>query len=237
MQIKIIFDKGTKNDKLQTGWGIAFLVNGKILFDTGEKGKWLISNMSVLGVDINELQAVVISHDHWDHTRGLWELLKRKENLTVYGCPSFSRDFKEIVNSSGGNLIESKGLTEIMENIFVTGEIPGSYNGGYMPEQALLLKSKRGLTVMTGCAHPGIIKILEKVKEDFPQEKIYLVFGGFHLMGKEKPEIQLIVGRFREMGIENVGPTHCTGYQAEKLFKEKYKEAYFSIKVGETFEI
>ncbi|MFA5101478.1 MAG: MBL fold metallo-hydrolase, partial [Candidatus Omnitrophota bacterium] len=78
MNIKVLYDKNTTNKKLHTGWGVSFLIDDTILFDTGEKGESLLENMRSLGVDINKIEAVVLSHDHWDHTGGLWDLLKMK---------------------------------------------------------------------------------------------------------------------------------------------------------------
>src|SRR4030042_462106 len=150
MRIKIIFDKITENKKLHTGWGVSFLADDRILFDTGENGSWLMENMKYLRVNISTMEAVVISHDHWDHQGGLWELLKNKIGLTVYACPNFSAGFKEKVRSLKGNLIETKKNIEISKGIFITGEIAGEYKGEYMPEQALVAKTDKGLTVITG---------------------------------------------------------------------------------------
>lgn len=79
-------------------------------------------------------------------------------------------------------------FAEIAKNIFVTGEIPGVYKDEYLPEQALVVKTKKGITVIAGCSYPGIVKILKKVKRQFPQDKLYFVFGGFHLKDTSKVE-------------------------------------------------
>lgn len=237
MKIKILFDKGTKDKKLHTGWGVSFLAGEKILFDTGENGAWLIRNIVNLEVDIGTIEAVVISHDHWDHTGGLWEVLKRRKGLKVYACPHFSQEFKDKVKALHGTLIELEKFTEITKNIFVTGEIPGVYKGEYLPEQALVVKTKKGITVIAGCSHPGIVKILKKVKKKFPQDKLYFVFGGFHLKDSSKGEINSIVEKFKEMNVEKAGPTHCSGRYAEEIFRERYDKNFISIRTGQILKI
>jgi len=235
MEIKIVFDNDVINSKFSNGWGFSCLVDKRILFDTGEKAEYLFNNMKNMSIDVTCIETVVISHDHWDHTGGLWELLKKKSGIKVYACPNFSSEFKNKVRKFQGELIETEKIIEITENIFVTGEISKGQNG--IPEQALVVKTGKGITMITGCAHPGIVRMVEKVKEAFPSEKIYLVFGGFHLMDKDKREAKLIVEMLKEMGVEKVGPTHCSGYDAKVIFKESYGDNFISIKAGQVFEI
>jgi len=237
MKVRILFDKDARNKNLHIGWGVSFLIDNRFLFDTGEKGNWLIENMESLNVNMDKIEAVVISHDHWDHTGGLWDLLKKNEGLTVYACPNFSLEFKDKVKRLKGKLIEAREVAKIARDIFVTGEIAGEYKGKYMPEQALLVKTKNGISVITGCAHPGIIGIIENVKKIFPHEQIYLTFGGFHLMNKNRDVIESVADRFKEMGIRRVGPTHCSGKEAEAIFKGKYKDDFISIRVGQTLNV
>ncbi len=252
MRIKVIFDKDaldkallfrrdegvcSPDKNLHTGWGVSFLIDDRILFDTGEKGEWLIENMRSLGIDIKKIEAVVISHDHWDHTGGLWEILKVRKGLTVYACPGFSKAFKDKAKEAQAELIEIKKPAEISENIFVTGEIAGAYHGKYMPEQAIILKTKNGLTVITGCAHPGVLKMVEKAKARFPAEPVYLVLGGFHLMESDKRAIEIVVENFKRMNILKAGPTHCSGGAAEDIFKKYYEGNFVPIKAGHQIEV
>jgi len=237
MKLNILFDKVTENKKLHTGWGISFLINNNILFDTGENGSLLMKNMKNLKIDIDKIEAVVISHDHWDHQGGLWDLLKKKKGLTVYACPNFSVEFKDKVKKLKGNLKETKKTTEILSNIFVTSEIAGEYKGEYMPEQALVVKTKRGISLITGCAHPGIIKIVNTVKKTFSNENIYAVLGGFHLMDNDERLIEIIADEFKKLGVKKVGATHCSGPKAEEIFKLRYKKDFLPIKVGKEIQV
>ncbi|MDD4980102.1 MAG: MBL fold metallo-hydrolase [Candidatus Omnitrophica bacterium] len=237
MRIKVIFDKGALENSLRTGWGVSFLVDEKILFDTGEKGEWLLQNMRSLGVDINKIEAVVISHDHWDHWGGLWDILKEREGFKVYSCPGFGKEFKDKVKELGGDLIEVQKIIEIAPDIYITGEIPGAFRGRYMPEQAIVLKTNNGLTIITGCAHPGILKMVEKAKAKFPVEPVYFVLGGFHLMESDKRAIEIVAENFKKLNIIKAGPTHCSGEVAEDIFKKYYAENFVSIKAGQEIEV
>lgn len=237
MEIKIVFDNINLNEKFTPGWGFSCLLDKTILFDTGEKPEYIFKNMKNLQIDISKIEAVVISHDHWDHTGGLWDLLEKTKNINVYGCPNFSEEFKKKVVSLGGNLILAGKLTEVKQNIFTTGEIAGTYKGSFIAEQALLIKEKEGIIIITGCSHPGIIKIIKSVKENFPEERITFVFGGFHLMDKDIREMELILEKFKELKVEKVGPTHCSGYEAQRIFQKAYKDKFIKITAGKILEI
>jgi 7,8-dihydropterin-6-yl-methyl-4-(beta-D-ribofuranosyl)aminobenzene 5'-phosphate synthase len=236
MQIKILFDSVALDNKFSTGWGVSYLIDGRILFDTGEKSGALLKNMKNMDVHISDIKVVVISHDHWDHRGGLWGVLKENNRLKVYACPNFSRRFKNRVKSYGAQLIEADKFTQISKGVYTTGEIGGRYAFKYMPEQALVLKTPKGVVILTGCAHPGIINVIENVKQNIP-DSIYLVLGGFHLMGKHKKTINPIVDKFRQLNIKKVAPSHCTGKNATKLFKEKYRDDFIEVKVVQEIEV
>ena len=236
MEIKILFDNAAADKKFSTGWGLSYLIDGDILFDTGDKPKPLLKNIKNAGVNISDIKRVVISHDHWDHTGGLWALLKENPKLKVYGCPDFSKSFKKKVKAAGCELIENDSFGEIRKNIYTTGSMAGKYLGLYLPEQSLVLKTPKGLTVLTGCAHPGIINIIEKVRENIAGN-IYLAFGGFHLGNSFKKTIAKILEKFKELKIEKAAPSHCSGQKAMDMFKEEYGEDFIEIKVGDTIDI
>ena len=237
MQVKTLFNSASVDNDLSIGWGVSFLVGNGVLFDTGEKGESLLNNVNKMKVDLSLIGDVVISHDHWDHTGGLWEILKQRQNINVYACPGFSDIFKKKVESGNNNLIENYDVAEISKGIYVTGEIRGEYKGKHISEQSIVIDGDKGLTVITGCAHPGIINILEFVRTKFPGKPFYAVFGGFHLMDKHLRNIDSIVNVFKELGVKKAGPTHCSGTEAENIFKEEYGNDFMSLRVGEVVHV
>jgi 7,8-dihydropterin-6-yl-methyl-4-(beta-D-ribofuranosyl)aminobenzene 5'-phosphate synthase len=236
MEIKILFDSKRLSRTFLAGWGVSYLIGNRILFDTGEKSSCLFNNMDRMDVKIHDIETVVISHDHFDHTGGLWDILRGKQGLDLYVCPGFSREFKNKAKTNGCNLIEVNSFMKIADGIYTTGQIEERCGLDYIAEQALVLETEKGLTIATGCAHPGIIKIVEYVM-DHINGKIHLVMGGFHLLDDPVRKIKQVNSKLKALGVRYVGPGHCTGEDAAKIFKESYKENFIDIKVGRTIEV
>ncbi len=231
MYVKVLYDEKAKRGLL-SGHGFSCLVDGKVLFDAGGGANSLTENMRRMMVFPSDLQKVVISHDHWDHTGGLWELLKEKKGLEVYACPSFSDTFKDCVSESGGKLVLAEKFTRITENIYVTGTIEGEHKGEVVSEQALVVKGDMGVSVITGCAHPGIINMLEVIKKKMKVKQLYMVFGGFHLGEMERDDIGEVIKGFDDLGVMKAGPTHCSGDKPRRMFKGKYHENFIAVQAG-----
>lgn len=236
MYVKVLYDNKAKKG-LVSGWGFSCVIDGKILFDTGEASASLIENMERMMVSPEDLEAVVISHEHWDHTGGLWEILKRKKGLKVYACPSFSDTFKDCVKELGGELIPADGMMDVTDGIKVSGEIYGANIDPYIPEQALIIKGDKGVSVITGCAHPGLMSMLKKIKQDLCIEKFYMVFGGFHLGALEIAEISDVVAGMKSLGVYKVGPMHCTGDKAIRVFGGQYHGNFIAVKAGHVIHL
>jgi len=237
MNVKVLFNGSSIDDKLFVGWGLAFLIDGKVLFDTGEDGGLLINNINKLKVNLEKAESVVISHDHSDHTGGLWDVLEKKPKIKIFGCPGFTEDFKEKVLESSARLIESCHFARINTGIYSTGEIIGTYKGKDIAEQSLIIKTDKGFSVITGCAHPGIINILERIKAQLSVEDFYAVIGGFHLKDSSIREIKEIVNKFTKLKVKRVGATHCSGENAENIFRKVYGDNFLSMKVGEIITV
>jgi len=235
ISIVTLYDNYLVDPRLKTGWGFSCLVkagNKNILFDTGADFEILFYNVERMGIDIKRVDSVFLSHVHEDHTGGLKGILEKNGNLTVYIPDSFPDSIRELIKSSGGKYINVKGPVKISEGIFSTGEL-----GDLIKEQSLILNSERGLIIITGCAHPGILSIIEKAKEMFPKEKIYLVLGGFHLTGASDYRLNSIIDKFEELGVQKVAPCHCSGSRCRELFKKEYKENFIENGVGKIIEV
>ncbi len=229
-----IYDNYQSNPDLQTGWGFGCVVRLKdktILFDTGADSETLLSNMEKLKIKPEEIDIVVLSHIHWDHVGGLAGFLEKNSNVTVYAPVSFPKSFKEEINQTGASVVEVGKEIEIEKGIFSTGEL-----GTWIKEQSLVINSEKGLVIITGCSHPGIVKIVKRAKEITGKE-VYLVIGGFHLSGARDSELKRIINDFRGLEVKKVAPCHCSGDRTRQLFSEEYKTNYIENGVGKIIQI
>jgi 7,8-dihydropterin-6-yl-methyl-4-(beta-D-ribofuranosyl)aminobenzene 5'-phosphate synthase len=229
MTLTIVYDNNAYNPRLQTDWGFACLIewgDTTLLFDTGGDGDLLLSNVTKLGFDPSEVDVVVLSHIHGDHTGGLSHLLATGVQPLVYTPRAFPDDFKAQVRLQT-ELVEVDHAMEISDGVYTTGEM-----GSGIIEQALVLKTSKGLVVVTGCAHPGVAEMVHRAKE-VGGDEVYLVLGGFHLGQASKAEIEQIIATFRQMGVQKVAPCHCTGDKATGYFREAYGEDFIECGVGQ----
>ena len=234
IKMMVVYDNNPYNKELVTDWGFSCFVEGlekSILFDTGARGQILLSNMKKLGLHPERIDAVVLSHAHRDHTGGLEELLKGNNGIEVWMPYFFPSDFRKKIREMGTSIVEVEKSRKICERAFTSGVL-----NGWIKEQALILETKGGLILMTGCAHPRITHIVSAVKGIFEKE-IVLALGGFHLAGFDEEEIAGIVEKFRKMGVQKVGPCHCSGNDARIFFHEEYQKDFVEIGVGKEIEI
>jgi 7,8-dihydropterin-6-yl-methyl-4-(beta-D-ribofuranosyl)aminobenzene 5'-phosphate synthase len=234
IKVTILYDNTTAVDGTQADWGFSALVEGgekTILFDTGTKPEILKHNVEELGVDLSGVDVVIFSHEHGDHTGGINFALEKIKGVPVYFGASFRQGFDARVRDLGSEPIRIKDPYEICPGIFSTGEMSGP-----AAEQSLIFDTGEGLTVMTGCAHPGVDKIVARARE-LHGKPVTFVFGGFHLMQKTRPEVDAIIGRFAESGVIRCGATHCTGEKQIGWFQEHYKDHYVPMGVGRIIPI
>ena len=200
IKITIIYDNTTWLDSLDPDWGFSCLVEAfgtSILFDTGAHSRILYDNMNKLDIDPKEIDMVFISHDHWDHVDGLPGVLDINPDIKVY-CPS---SFSSIPSVNG--IIKINEAVKISPNIYSTGELEGI-------EQSLVINSRKGVTVVTGCSHPGVGTTLEASSKIGPVKNL---IGGLHDFS-DLPVLK---------PLEKICATHCTQYinEIKKWYPEK----------------
>jgi len=234
VRFSILYDNYLHKEGTKPDWGFSCLIEGTektILFDTGTNPEILMHNIEQLGVDLKDVDQIVISHEHYDHTGGLNAVLEKNHEVFVYLPVSFPYEFVRNVETKKAEVISVDEPVEICQNVYSTGEM-----GAQIKEQSLILNTDKGLIIVTGCSHQGIVAILKRAKELF-ESPIHLVFGGFHLGAKSSAELEEIIRNFKEIGVEKCGATHCTGDEAIEMFKRAFGENYMPMGTGRIFEI
>ncbi|OGX17880.1 MAG: hypothetical protein A3K83_07800 [Omnitrophica WOR_2 bacterium RBG_13_44_8b] len=201
--------------------GLSILMDDDILFDTFGNPIYVVKQLKRFNVDLGKIKHVVISHDDWDHVTGLWKILERNRDVTVYICPRFKSEIKAKIKCHGARLAEVEGITNIRDNIYSGGELVGKRDESNIPEQYLAVKTDRGVLLLTGCAHPGIVEIVQHAKNSFNADIRFLI-GGLHLKHHITKDARNIILKLKKLGVCQIAPLHCTGQAAQDLFGEEY---------------
>jgi len=249
--------------------------SASLLFDTGLSKTGLIHNMDVLGLKPKELQAIVLSHGHADHTQGLAGLLDRlgKSRLPLVLHPDAFLQRKVILpdgvelnlpppdrqrlSQDGIEFVEERGASYLLNDlVLVTGQVPRTtsfevglplhhalIDGSWQPDpylyddQAIVVHVRdKGLVVLTGCGHAGVINTVQHVEQLTGVEKIAAVMGGFHLSGPFfEPSIEPTVAALKEIHPGMIVPAHCTGWKATHRIAREFPDAFVQNSVGTRF--
>ncbi len=248
-----------------------------VLYDAGLSPTGLRENMRRLQIDLRDIEAVVLSHGHFDHTTGLEGIIRElgansvpmmlhpdawnRRRIRIDGTepielPTPSR---RAIEGAGIQISEERNPSFLFDTgLLVTGEVdrttdfePGfplqeAYRDGRweddaatLDDQALLINvAGKGLVVMTGCGHAGIVNIVRYARRLTGIEKLYAVIGGFHLSGKAfEPIIERTVTAIAELQPEVVVPAHCTGWKAMQALAQHLPDAFTPNAVGATFDL
>lgn len=249
-----------------------------VLYDAGISPNGMTENMRRLDVDPKDVETVVLSHGHFDHTAGLDGFIKAlggRVNLPVTIHPEFwsrrriaipGRNPFELPSTSrsalegaGFQITEEKRPSFILDGaLLVTGEVDrtSGFETGFpihqalrgeewqpdpliLDDQALVASVRgRGLVVLTGCGHAGIVNIVSYAKKITGVDRIAAIAGGCHLTGLIfEPIIPPTVAAMKEMAPAAIIPAHCTGWPAQQAFATEMPDAFIPPAVGTRVEI
>ncbi len=206
-----------------------------ILFDVGGEATLILENLQRVGADLARLDAVVISHNHWDHVYGIPGVMSgSRTQAPVYVPASAAEGVQQ--QFPRATVVAVKEALQIAPGIWLTEPMQIEFMGGTLSEQALVLDPPDGLHIITGCSHPGIVGIVENVKRMFPDRPIALVAGGFHLGSTDSEDLGKIAADLERLGVRKIGPSHCTGDAAKSLFRERWQSRFVSFDLGDTYD-
>jgi len=202
VEIQILYDNTSTRPDLKADWGFAALVSAgghRVLLDTGANAGIFMGNLQAMDVEPASIERLVISHEHADHTGGIDPLLKRNPKITVHR-PRLGQ-----------------GPFQVVPGIYSTGALPGP-----AAEQALVVETPKGLVVITGCSHPGVVALVEAAEKQRNTKSVRLLVGGFHLLDMDAGQIKGIIERLRQLNVTQAVATHCSGDLAVKMFREAF---------------
>ncbi|MFZ1128789.1 MBL fold metallo-hydrolase [Methanoregula sp.] len=244
-----------------------------ILLDAGLSGDCLFHNSRQLDLDLYTVEAVVLSHGHFDHTGGLVDFfhgatrqiplilhpdafLRRRINTPARVPVDLPSLDAVTLKKAGADLQQREGSSTLAAgHLLVTGQVerktpfekglPGmeAWTGDrwtadpVRDDQAIVINVKgKGLIVISGCAHAGIINTVEYAKEITGVETVHAVMGGFHLTGPAfEPVIAPTINGMKQINPVYVVPMHCTGWSAINRFSREMPGKFILNTVGTTY--
>ena len=243
MKLTVLCDNNTFIDQYYLGEpALCFYLENEddcILFDTGYSDVFM-RNAKKMGIDLDQVNKIVLSHGHNDHTGGLVHYLKEKRNVEVIAHPDtfiYREDETGVISSplTAEELNEKCDLHltrepyEFSKDLIYLGEIPvtcefekripigktGDEEDDYiLDDSALVYQGKDGIFIITGCSHSGICNIIEYAKKVTGTDKVAGVIGGFHLL-QEGERLNRTVEYLKKQKIKDLYPCHCVSLKAK----------------------
>lgn len=244
----------------------------KVLFDTGKSGNF-IDNANQLKINLKNLDYVVISHGHNDHSGGLERLIEeinpdikiylgggffnekyslREDGNYQYTGSPFDQDFlknnniyweyakDDIINISDNLLLFTNfNRREEFENTNESMYLKEGHKyvkDMFLDEVSLGIKTDKGLVIVVGCSHVGIVNIIDTIITR-TNMNIYAILGGTHLVKEDDEKINKVIEYFIDNDIKTLAACHCTGKHGETMFSQQLEDIYINYNTGDVFKI
>lgn len=241
-----------------------------LLFDTGQ-GLTLLHNAARMKKDLSSIQAVIISHGHYDHAGGLLPLLKEIGPRPVYGHPGIFRPRyrlkdtgesypigmpveRDELETAGAGFELSDQFRQIAPEIYLSGQVPrvtafetgdrglycdcaGQESDSTPDDQSLVLDTQKGLVVVLGCCHAGLVNTLEHIAQITGRRDIYAVIGGTHLGFCGQDQTEKTIATLRKLAVKKLAVAHCTGFAASARLSREMPQEFQLAMVGYTLEV
>jgi 7,8-dihydropterin-6-yl-methyl-4-(beta-D-ribofuranosyl)aminobenzene 5'-phosphate synthase len=265
----ILYDAFGNAENLKKDWGFSVLIEysgKKILFDTGNNAKTFAANVRAMHVDLKDLDFVVISHRHGDHTSGLNYLLQVNPRVKIYApaelfgvfgstipkglyktvdtLPSSMRYFNgaepEAFPSGSpwpeANFVLVDSQIEVAPGIFLIPTVSNVKGTLELRELSLALNTPHGLVLVAGCSHPGVEEILSAASA--VNSHVHMLLGGLHLVKTPDAEIERLASALHDKWkIDRIAPGHCTGEPAFAKLKQVFGDSYLYAGLGSRVDI
>ncbi|HZH73519.1 MAG TPA: MBL fold metallo-hydrolase [Mariniphaga sp.] len=266
MKITTIIENLVYQPKLVSEHGLSVYIDTgrkRILFDTGQSSAFH-SNAKVLGIDLSAVDALVISHGHYDHTGGLNTFLKVNNTAPVYlkkevlnkkynnsgkfiGIPAIPEEFRHRLHFVEDMLEIDDGIyimphipinypVDTSFNYFFTDKGEGMVNDLFEDELFMAITNDNNLSVLSSCSHRGITNILDEAQNRFKMP-VHLVSGGFHLKNATAEHVYTVTEYLKQLNPDHIGICHCTGIENyPKMVIENGNNVFYNY-TGNIFKI
>ena len=247
-------------------WGFSALIEAdghRILFDTGSRPDTVLLNARSMRIDLSDVEEIVLSHNHGDHTGGLVSLrqelaagndqamhIAHVAPAIFWERPGSNPQWamppkKEAYEAAGGDFVVHDQAVEIHPGIWLTGPVPrrhpeknygfwvdGQHKTGQVqspdgpvednvPESmSMVINTEKGLVVISGCGHAGLVNTLEFATEITGTENVHAAIGGFHLLQASDADLGWTANKLVDLEVGNLVGAHCTGLEPVYRFRD-----------------
>lgn len=278
--ITVLVEDTVHQARMRAEHGLSLYIDAggyRILFDTGASALFL-GNAKNLGLRLNDLDALVLSHNHYDHTGGVEFLIDLYSGVpSIFAHPkTFSQSYGKQkaglgtgaarpigfpyplglsgLQKRGIELTMNREPLEIHKDVWLSGEVPRNCPfedvgksffldpqlrrvDDLVDDQALICKTEKGLIVISGCCHSGIVNTMKAVGSLFPGMPVWAVVGGFHLLHADARRIKRSVDYLKGLDPQVVIAGHCTGFDALCRLRQVFGKRFRRFSVGDRFSL